>query len=116
MKRLILILVIILGSCSEDSMDIPIPPSSTYYVRVWERTQIWRMEYTDTSKTVLLQRLKGRLSFRDIYEKTGVTQQEMEKYRDQYSDGKADRIEVTDQGTHVNYEWEITYYIEINKL
>ena len=116
MKKIIIVLAIILSSCSADSMDIYVPPS-TYYVKVTEITVVYKITYTDSTKKVVAQRLRFNTlpsKRATVYERTGVKQEDMEAVRDRFK-GVEEQF-ITDQGTHTDYEWHITYNIEINKL
>lgn len=124
MKKLQIILTVLLFlllglsfiGCSEDSMDIPPRKSYTYYVKVTEITDVTELTYSDASKTTIVQKrsLSNPSGSRIIYEKTGATESEMNAKKSKYQ-GLTDKY-LTDQGTRINYEWNIRYRVEIQRL
>ena len=117
MKRLLFTLAIILGSCSSDSMDISEPsPPKTYYIQVVQRTECIELRYSDATKTKVIQKrdLPSNSGTRVIYQKTGATYDEMQSIRQRYTG--VSEVEITDQGTVINYEWRYSYEVKVNTL
>ena len=109
MKKLAFIIIAIMFSCSEDSMDIP-QPVRTYDVTVKKDVMVVELTYSNSSKTEIIQSryLQGlsKDESRILFEFYSIPKWQKDDLVEKYN-GKTE-ITFTDMGTVINYQRTIT--------
>ena len=103
MKKYLSILIVILAiSCSEDSLDIQ--PPTMYSAEVRETVRTTLIEYTDSSKSEVLQKIYKPAEMRIIRTFDNVTFARVKELEKEYN---ASTETLESGGTHIDYHKSI---------